>query len=38
MVLQVMTDKPIEIRRGYGIERSVEEAKVVRNSRQPTPV
>jgi hypothetical protein len=37
-VLQGMTDKLIEIGRCYGMEMNVEKTKVMRISRQPTPV
>ena len=37
-VLQDMMDKPIEIGRSYGMERNVENTKVMRISRQPFPV
>ena len=37
-VLQGMTDKLIEIGRCYGIEMNVETTKVMRISRQPSPV
>ena len=38
MVLQGMTDKLIEIGRCYGMEMNVEKTKVMRISRQPSPV
>ena len=37
-VLQDMMDKPIEIGRSYGMERNVENTKVMRISKQPFPV
>jgi hypothetical protein len=37
-VLQGMIDKLIEIGRCYGMEMNVEKTKVMRISRQPTPV
>ena len=37
-VLQGMTDKFIEIGRCYGMEMNVEKTKVLRISRQPSPV
>ena len=37
-VLQVMMDKLIEIGSCYGMEMNVEETKVMRISRQPSPV
>jgi len=38
MVLQGMIDKLIEIGRCYGMEMNVEKTKVMRNSRQPSPL
>ena len=38
MVLQGMTDKLIEIGRCYGMKMNVEKTKVMRISRQPSPV
>jgi hypothetical protein len=37
-VLQGMIDKLIEIGRGYGMEINLENTKVMRISRQPSPV
>jgi hypothetical protein len=37
-VLQGMIDRLIEIGRCYGMEMNVEKTKVMRTSRQPTPV
>jgi hypothetical protein len=37
-VLQGMIDRLIEIGRCYGMEMNVEKTKVMRISRQPTPV
>ena len=37
-VLQGMIDKLIEIERCYGMEMNVEKTKVMRISRQPSPV
>jgi hypothetical protein len=37
-VLQDMIDKLIEIRRCYGMEKSMEKTKVMRISRQPFPL
>jgi hypothetical protein len=37
-VLQVMIDKVIEIGRPYGMEMNVEKTKVMKISRQPSPV
>jgi len=37
-VLQSMIDKIIEIGRCYGMEMNVEKTKVIRISRQPTPI
>jgi len=37
-VLQSMIDKIIEIGRCYGMEMNVEKTKVMRISRQPTPI
>jgi hypothetical protein len=37
-VLQGMTDRPIEIGRRYGMEMNVEKTKVMRISRQPSPI
>ena len=38
MILQGMIDKLIEIGRYYGVEMNVEKTKVMRISRQPSPV
>jgi hypothetical protein len=38
MVLQAMTDEPIEVGRSYVMEMNVEKTKVMRISRQPFPV
>ena len=38
MVVQGMMDKPTEIGRCYGMEMNVEETKVMKISRQPSPV
>ena len=38
MMLQGMIDKLIEIGRYYGVEMNVEKTKVMRISRQPSPV
>jgi hypothetical protein len=37
-ILQSMTDKLIEVGRGYGMEINVEKTKTMRISRQPTPL
>jgi hypothetical protein len=37
-VLQDMIDKLIEIRRSHGMEINVEKTKVIRISKQPSPV
>jgi hypothetical protein len=37
-MLQGMIDRPIEIGTCYGMEMNVEKTKVMRISRQPTPV
>jgi hypothetical protein len=37
-ILQSMTDKLTEVRRGYGMETNVEKTKTMRISRQPTPL
>ena len=38
MVLEGMIDKLIEVGRCYGMEMNVEKTKVMRISRQPSPV
>jgi ABC-type cobalamin/Fe3+-siderophores transport system ATPase subunit len=38
MVLQGMIDRLIEIQSCYGVEMNVEKTKVMRISRQPSPV
>jgi hypothetical protein len=37
-VLEVVNDRPIEIRRKYGMDMNLEKTKVMKISRQPYPV
>jgi hypothetical protein len=37
-ILQSMTDKLTEVGRGYGMDINVEKTKIMRLSRQPTPL
>jgi hypothetical protein len=37
-VLQGIIDRPIEIRRPYGMDMNIEKPKVMKFSRQPSPV